>query len=141
MERKWIYVLVGVGVAAAIVIGILGARGNSEENAVDDLCSSLSSLQSSTQNLTSLDPQSASKDDYESAVSEVEDDWDSVKSDAQDVKSASTGAIDSAWDSFEQTVENVPNDASVSDALQDIQAQGQALVSTTQSTISELSCS
>ena len=141
MERKWIYILVGVGVAAAIVIGVLGARGNSEENAVQNLCSSLTSLEASTENLTSLSPQSASKDDYNSAVSDVQDDWDSVKSDAQDVKSASTDAIDSAWDSFEQAIENVPSDASVSDALEDISQQGQALVSTAQSTISELSCS
>jgi len=61
--------------------------------------------------------------------------------DAKDVASASTSQLDSAWDSFSAAVKNVPSDASVSDALNDVSQSAQTLVSTTQSTISGLSCS
>jgi hypothetical protein len=144
MKRMWwIILLVAVGVGLAILIGVLGTRNQppSQSESVSSLCSSLTSLESSTKSLTSLDPQTASKSDYQSAVSTVQSDWNQVASDAKDVASASMSQLDSAWGDFSAAVKGVQSDASASDALNSISQSAQALQTTTQSTISGLSCS
>jgi len=56
------------------------------------------------------------------------------------VQNAPTGDLDSAWDNFSSTLKNVPNDASVSDAVNDITQSAQQLVSAAQSTASQVNC-
>jgi len=143
MTRKtWIIVLLAVGVGLALVIGFLGDRGGeSQAEAQESFCSSLSGLESSIDGLTGLSPTSASQDDYQSAVSDVESAWDQVKTDAGDLKDVDTSTLDSAWDSFKSTVDDVPDDASVSDALNDVSQAAQSLLSTTKSTLSGPDCS
>ena len=140
-RRGWIITLVAVGVGLAIIIGVLGTR-NEPSKAADtsSLCSSLQALESSVKNLTSLGSD-ASKSDYQTALNAVDDDWNQVKSDAQDVENAPTGDLDSAWDSFESAVKNVPNDASASDAVDSISQSADQLASAAQSTASEVNCS
>jgi hypothetical protein len=141
-RMRWIVVLVAVGVGLAILIGVLGTRNEqTKTDAVSTLCSSLTTLETSVKNLTGLDPKTASKSDYENDVSAVQDDWNQVKTDAQNVQNAPTGDLDNAWDSFESTVKNVPDDASVSDALNDISQSADQLVSTAKSTASSINCS
>ena len=143
MSRKgWIIVLVTVGVGAAILIGLLGSRGGeSQADAQQSFCSSLDTLESSVTSLTSMSPTSASKDDYESAVSEIESDWDDVKTDASDMANVTMTQLDDAWDSFESAVQDVPDDASVSDALGDVSSAANTLGSTVKSTLSGPDCS
>jgi hypothetical protein len=139
---RWIAVLVGGGVVLAIVIGVLGTRNEpSKAETTSTLCSSLNSLESSVKSLTSLDSSTASKSDYQSDVTALQNDWDQVKSDAQAVQNAPTGDLDSAWDNFESAVKDVPDDASVSDALNDVSESAQQLASTAQTTASSVNCS
>jgi hypothetical protein len=141
-KMTWIILAAVVGIGLAILIGVTGsATADSPAEAEANLCSSLGSLNAATNNLESLDPKTASKSDYQSAVSDVDDAWDDVKGDAQDVKTAGTNALNGAWNEFTQAVQGVPSDASVSDALQSVSQSAQKLVSTTQSTLSGLSCS
>jgi hypothetical protein len=140
-RRTWIIILLVVGVGLAILIGALSAAGKqTQAEAQQDLCSSLGSLQSSAANLTGLDPKTASKSQYQSDVSAVQDDWNQVKSDAQDLHNINMSSLQGAWNAFEQAVQNVPSDASVQSALQDVSQAGQQLISTTQATASGLSC-
>ena len=143
MSRMWwIVILVGVGVAAAIAIGVLGTRNEpSKSDTMSTLCGSLKNLEASVKTLTALDPSTATKTEYQTDVQAVQDDWSTVKTDAQNVQNAPMGSVDSAWDSFESAVKNVPNDASVSDALNSITASAQALVSAAESTAASLNCS
>lgn len=143
MSRMWwIIILVCGGIAAAVAIGVLGTRNEpSKSDAVSTLCGSLKNLDTSVKTLTGLDPSTATKSEYQTDVQAVQNDWATVKSDAQNVQSAQMGSLDSAWDSFDSAVKNVPNDASVSDALNSITASAQTLASTAQSTASSLNCS
>jgi hypothetical protein len=141
-RRTWLIVLLAGGVGLAILIGLLGNRGGeSQAQAQDNFCSSLSGLQSSVEDLTGLSPTSASKDDYQSAVSDVDSAWDQVKTDAGDLKDISTSTLDGAWDDFKSAVDDVPDDASVSDALDDVSQAAQSLLSTTKSTLTGPDCS
>ena len=143
MNRRGITILVVVGAAAAILIGLWAANrgGESQADAQQAFCSSLSSLDSSVEALTNLDPTSASQSDYQSAVSTIENDWDQVKSDASDLASSDVSTLDDAWDSFKSAVDDVPDDASVSDALSDVKSSADSLVSTTKSTLTGPDCS
>jgi len=145
MSRMWwIIILVAAGVGLAVVIGVLGQRnessGPSKTEAVNSLCSSLKSLESSLKNLTGLSS-SSSKADYENDINAVQSDWNQVKSDAQAVQNAPTGDLDSAWDSFSSAVKNVPNDASVQDAVSDVTQSADQLASAAQSTAAQVNCS
>ena len=143
MNRRGITILVVVGAAAAILIGIWAASrdGESQADAQQAFCSSLSTLDSSVEALTNLEPTSASQSDYESAVSTIESDWDQVKTDASDLASIDMSTLDDAWDSFTTAVDDVPDDASVSDALSDVKSSADSLVSTTKSTLTGPDCS
>jgi hypothetical protein len=135
-------VLILVGIGLAVLVGLAGARGgDSSASAQQNLCSSLSTLESSTQALVALDPSTASKDDYQSDLATVQSDWKQVTSDASAAASDTMNTLDNAWDSFEQAVKAVPDDASVSDAISAVQQSGQTLVSTTKSTLSGVGCS
>jgi hypothetical protein len=142
MSRMWwIIILVAAGIGLAVAIGILGTRNEpSKTEAVSSLCSSLTSLETSIKNLTSL-PSSASKTDYQNNITAVQDDWNQVKSDAEAVQNAPTGDLDSAWNSFTSAVKDVPNDASVEDAVKDVTQSAEQLASTAQSTAAEINCS
>jgi hypothetical protein len=85
-------------------------------------------------------PSTATKSDYENDITAVQNDWDQVKSDAQDVQNASTGDLDSAWNDFESVVKDVPDDASVSNAVSDVTSSADQLKST-QSTAASGDCS
>jgi len=141
-RRAWIILLVAAGIVAALLLGGWAVQKNEETKpeATSALCGSLAALESSVQALLALDPGTASKDEYQADVSAIEDDWNQVESDAQDVENAPTGDLDSAWDDFESAVKDVPDDSSVSDALDDVSQSAQALVSTAKSTASELDC-
>jgi hypothetical protein len=141
-RRTWIIVLVLLGIVAAVLIGIWAVQKNEETKpeAVSALCDSLHTLDSSVQALTSL-PSSATKSNYESAVTSVENAWDQVKADAQEVQDADTGDLDSAWDDFKSTLKDVPDDDSVSAAVGDVTQSGDALISAATSTASEIDCS
>jgi hypothetical protein len=141
-----IIVIILVGVALAVVIGLLGARGGtgttttSAAGAQASLCTSLTGLETATKALTGLDPSTASESDYQSAVTGVQTAWSQVEADASTAASSTMSTLDSAWDSFDAAVKAVPGSASVSTSLADVSTQGKALVSTTQTTLSGLSC-
>jgi hypothetical protein len=140
---RGVLILIVLGVAAAILLGIYAVTRdeNSQANAQASFCSSLESMESDVQALVSLDPSSASKSDYEDAVDSIQSDWDDVKSDASNLASIDMSTLDGAWDDFKSAVDDVPDDASVSDALSDVGTAAQSLVSTTQSTLNGPDCS
>ena len=90
--------------------------------------------------LLNIDTSTASKSQFQSDVDAVQTAWDQVKTDASDVQDARTGDLDSAWDSFESAVKGIPDDASVSDAVNDVKQSADELVSTAKSTASSINC-
>ena len=142
MDRRGIIALVAVGIGVALLIGYWATRGDGESQADAQaaFCSSLDTLESDVQALVALDPTSASQDDYESAVDSIQSGWDDVKSDASTLASIDMSTLDSAWDDFKSAVDDVPDDASVSDALGDVSSAAQSLASTVQSTLSGPDC-
>jgi len=144
MSKTWwiILILVAAGVGLAVLIGVLSTRNEpSKTEAASSLCSSLQGLESSLKTVTSIDASTTTQSELQSDVNAVKTAWDQVQSDAQAVQNASTGSLDSAWNSFESAVKDIPNASSVSDAVTSVQQAGQQLDAAAQSTASSLSCS
>lgn len=141
-RRAWFIVMAAAGVGILILIGVLSTRGGeSQATAQDNFCSSLNALKGSINDLTSLSPSTASKSDYQSDVDAIQSDWDQVKSDASDLTNVTTSQLDDSWDSFKSAVDDVPSDASVTDALNDVKSSAQTLASSVTSTLSGPDCS
>ena len=140
MKRS--YVLIIIGIAAAIGIGIFAVtREDSQADAQDAFCSSLQSMDSDVQALLALEPTSASQSDYQDAVDSIQSDWDDTKNDASDLASVNMSTLDNAWDDFKSAVDDVPSDASVSDALNDVGTAAKSFGSTVKSTLDGPDCS
>ena len=138
----WLILLGCVLAGGAVLIGVVAnSGGQSQADARQAFCSSLTSLKGSIDGLTGLSPTTASKSDYQSAVDKVQSDWDTVKSDASDLKDVTMSQLSSDWDSFQSAVQGVPSDASVSDALDSIKSATQTLASSVSSTLSGPDCS
>ena len=139
---RGVLILLIVGAAGAILLGIYAVSRdkNSEANAQASFCSSVETMQSDVQALVALDPSTASKTDYQDDVNSIQSDWDNVKSDASNLASINMSTLDNAWDDFKSAVDDVPDDASVSDALSDVKTSAESLVSTTKSTLTGPDC-
>lgn len=140
-KKGWIILLLALGVGGAIVIGLLG---QSQTVAERQLCGSLEALQSDVESLASTaksDPSSLEDGGLQTALSEIDDDWDSVKSDAQDVANLDLDSLDDAWGTFQSTVKGISSDASAADIESTVSAASQTFVSEVQSTIGDLDCS
>jgi hypothetical protein len=137
-RRAWIVVFVALGVVLALVIGF---AARSQSTADTQFCSSLESLKSSVSALTSLDAGTASQGDFQSAVSDVQSDWDSLVTADQNLHNANMASLQSAWSSFEQAVKGIPSDASASTAQSDVKQSADALESAVESAISSHQCS
>ena len=61
--------------------------------------------------------------------------------DASDLGNIDMSMLDSSWDSFKSAVDDVPEDASASDALDDVTSSADSLVSTVKSTRTGPDCS
>ena len=143
-RTMWIIVLVGAGVVAAVAIGLIGNHGRdsstSTESAQSSFCSDVSSLQSSVSSLLALSPTSASESDYQDALSQVDSDWDAVKSSFSGLKGDTKSQLQDAWDTFQSSVSDVPSGSSVSDTLNDIGSAAGTLVSDSKSALSGPNC-
>jgi hypothetical protein len=138
----WIITLVVVGIALAVVVGVLGTRNEPSESkteAIGNLCTSLNGLEGSLTALTGLSS-SSSATDIQSGLTAVHTSWSQVETDAQSVKNAPTGQLDSAWNDLVSAVKAVPSSGSVSDAVSSVTKSADAFVSAAKSTASEISC-
>jgi hypothetical protein len=143
-RMTWIIVLVACGIGLAVLVGMLGTRNepsssSDKAEATSTLCTSVKALDISVKTLTGIDTSTATKSEYESDVTAVQNAWTQVTTDAQAVQNAPTGELDSAWSSFSSAVKNVPSSSSVSDAVSAISSSAQGLATAAESTESQLS--
>ena len=130
--------LVAAGVALAVVIGLFA---NSQPAAARDYCNDLDDLQASITSLTSLDPATATADEFETDVNAVRNSWTDVKGSAQSLSDVNMESLDDAWSDFSQTVGSLGNNASVSDAEQAISQSAAGLQSAVQANLDSYDCS
>ena len=143
-RRAFIWGLVALGVVVAIVIGLTGnkdSQSDQQATASAALCSSLDSLESSVQTLTSFDPSTMTKDDFSNDVSAVQSAWSDVTQAAGNAKSSTMTSLEDAYDQWQSRIQNLPDSNTVQQNYQEIQGATRQLSSSVQSTITTLKCS
>jgi hypothetical protein len=106
-----------VVLTACLGLAACGSNEPSQAEAEQHLCASLDAFAASVVSLQGLSLQSASEDDLNAAVDEVDNAWDKVVEDAKDVKNASTDKIESAYDDLKNAVENRPTDKPITEVI------------------------
>ena len=120
---------------------MIGLFATSQPAAAKDYCNDLDDLQASITSLTSLDPATATADEFETDVDAVRNSWTDVKGSAQSLSDVNMDSLDDAWDDFSQTVGSLGGNASVSDAEQAISESADGLQSAVQANLDSYDCS
>lgn len=106
---------------AVLLVAILGlvaaCGGNSQENALEDLCNGLTEVEEAVQGIVSLDPETATRDDLEDAINEARAAGDRVVEVAQDLEEANADALSGAIDDFRNAVSDLPDDTSLQEGI------------------------
>ena len=104
-KMTWIIVLVVVGIALAVVVGVLGTRNepstssssSSKTEAVTQLCTSVKNLSTTLQGLANIDPSTITSTEIQTDITSVENAWNQVQTSAAAVQDAPTGDLTTAW--------------------------------------------
>ncbi|MET9470281.1 hypothetical protein ABZY44_36905 [Streptomyces sp. NPDC006544] len=136
--------VIGV-LCAAAVFGLSACSDDSSPSedatkAASALCADLSELKGDTAKLKALDPSSATKDQVKDAQQAVQDDWNSVKTNASQMKEAERSAVQSATEDLKKAWDDVPGDTTGKDALTMLQPQIQKLDQATTAAAAGLKC-
>ena len=103
--------------AAALTLPACGSDKPSQQEAEQNLCTSLDEFAASVTALQGLSLTGSSGDDVKAAVENIDDQWNQVVDDAKSVKSASTDKITSTWDDLKQSVQDRSTDESISEMI------------------------
>ncbi|MGW6691591.1 hypothetical protein [Streptomyces sp. NPDC054961] len=136
--------VIGV-LCAAAVFGLTACSDDSSPSedatkAASELCADLSELKGDTAKLKALNPSSATKDQVKDAQQAVQDDWNSVKTNASQLKEAERAAVQSATEDLKKAWDDVPGDTTGKDALTMLQPQIQKLDQATTAAAAGLKC-
>lgn len=135
---RWSLMLLSVG---ALLLVACGDDDPSPEEAMADLCTDLSELQVSLQNLEQVRTNpNATVEQLEDARDEVNDQLDDVESSADDVDEANVDALNDAYDNLDQAIDDIDDDATLADAGQSVQDEIQAVNAAWESLLGGLNC-
>jgi ElaB/YqjD/DUF883 family membrane-anchored ribosome-binding protein len=126
----------------AMLVSLAGCAGNdsSSPTAKEQLCTNLSSLKTSVNDLLDVSG-SKSLSDFQAKWNTVKQDLNAVKTSAQSVADANTDPISTSFDALAQAVQNVPNAASISDAVASVKTAANNFLKALNDTVSNLKCS
>lgn len=119
---------------------VVAACSSSTEDTVEAYCDNLGTLKTSLQNLTSLSAQST-MDDVDSAKKAVSDAYDATVSSADAVDSAVASELETARNTWQSTVDGIPSDATVEEAMTTVTAADEAFLASVNTTLEKVDCS
>lgn len=108
-----------VALAAVLAALLLAATACGEEQTTEEakqqLITDLEAYDAAVEKMRSL-PAEATVDQWKSARDEAQKAWDKVVESAADVSEAQIGNVQSAWDELAKAVDDLPGDATVTEA-------------------------
>lgn len=130
---------------ATVLFGLTACSDDSSPSeeatkAASELCTDLSELKADNAKLRALSPSSATKDQVKDAQQAVQDDWNSVKENASQLKEAERSAVQSAAEDLKKAYDALPGDTTGQDALAQLQPQILKLDEATTSAATGLKC-
>ncbi len=132
---KWILVLG----AAVLLLCVAGCTQPSPQEAEAQLCADLTNLQTSLQELESLN-ETATIGDVKAAEANVTSAWNDVRSSAQTRRDVNTDQLEAAYTDLDNAVQGLPNDITVSEARTQLQPQIDAVKQAWQQVFTSANC-
>ena len=114
----------GTAAAGLLITGC----SQSTEDASEAYCSSVDNLEAELAELQTLISSNATKEEVSDQADNVRDAYEETGNASEDLSSAVKDEASGAYDDFEQTVSDIPDDASVSEALDGYADAAQAYV-------------
>jgi hypothetical protein len=114
----------------------LGACGSDEESAQDQYCQAGADLRSSLASLVDLDLLASGTDGLNDAIGQVSDDVDALRDSASDAAADDVEALEASVNELEESISTLGGELSsdnltaVSDAIGEVSAAAQAVIST-----------
>jgi hypothetical protein len=142
--------VIGVAARAALVsllVLVVAAcgddDGSSPASAAQGLCSSLQSLDSTVDQITSADadPDTTTVGDVQNALGQVQSDLQDVKTSGADLSSSLKTALQSAFNSLEDSVQDLPSDETLAEAGSSVQKDLEQLGTAWTNALDALNCS
>jgi hypothetical protein len=134
--KTWMFLVAGVLILACAAAG---CTQPTQEQAQAQLCQNLDELGVALQNMAALNA-SSSVGDIRDARDQVQSAMDNVRNSANQVANVRLENLNTAYNNLDQTVQALPNDASVPEALQTIQPEVQDVRDARQNLSTELNC-
>ena len=124
-----------------VLLAACGDDDPSPEEAMANLCTDLSELQSSVQNLEQVRTNpNATVGQLEDARDEVNDQLEDVQSSADDVEEANVDALEDAYGNLDQAIDDIDDDATLADAGQSVEDEIQAVNAAWEQLMGGLNC-
>ncbi len=140
MRRNWLLLAVGLMVA---VLGALAiACGDDEEDtagAEAQLCADLEELDTALQGIGDLSRDST-VDDARTAISDVADAFNAARESAADVAQARIDDVTTAYDSFDETARNISDEATLTEAWEQLLGAADVVEQAEEALLSGLNC-
>jgi chromosome segregation ATPase len=117
--KRGIVIFLTIAVLASAAFVACGDDDDDDDQAGAEskVCEGIDSFQASVAALQSLDPSTASQDDYEAAVEDVRSDWDALQEDVAELEAEDQEALEEAYGDLDQAIEDAPEAEPVDDAL------------------------
>ena len=129
---------------AALALGLVlpGCGGNkeSQQEAEQNLCTSLDNFAASVIAVQGLALGSSSEEDVKAATNRIKESWNAVVQDAKDVKNVSTGQIKSQYEDLKNGIENRPKDKPISETLASLEPTIKAFSDSFRQLLNGLDC-
>jgi chromosome segregation ATPase len=124
-----------------LALAACGDDDPSPEEAMADLCTDLTELQASVQNLSQVASNpNATVDQLEDARDEVDEQLDAVQSAAEDVDEAEVDALNEAYDNLDQSIDDIDDNATLADASASVQDEIAAVNTAWEQVLTGLNC-
>jgi hypothetical protein len=123
----------------ALALGLAACSSTSTEEAAENLCSSLSTLEGSFSQVSSLGADS-SVEDAQAAFDSVSGAWDDVKADAEVVNESAANQADDALESLKDALNDISSDSSITDAAAQALTAVQSFDAALQSIADSITC-
>jgi hypothetical protein len=135
--------LVGILVLAVTACGDDDDGSSSAAGAAQSLCSSLQSLDSTVDQITNADadPETTTIGDVQDALGQVQSDLQDVQTSGADLSSSLKTALQSAFNSLDDSVKDLPSDETVAEAGSSVEKEVQQLGTAWTNALNALNCS
>lgn len=120
--------LVGA-MSIALVVGACGAAATPvpQEDAEAAACAAIQTFSDELRSLYSLDPTSASTEDFQAQREVVTNSWDAVKTSLEGVEAADAASVEAGKTAVEEAVADFPTDVPVAEGVETVKTASDSI--------------